>query len=156
MQSEKLSAVGESAAKLAHEVLNRLAWTKAATLSSWRGKGRGAQPMGGEVLETAEALNREITRVEGLVRRLVNSRARWRRASRRGDRPPVRRGAGAQPALKRHAVAVERAEEPGLRPVQVDPSLFTQVLVNLLVNAAEAMAPAGGPVELSARDARTG
>ena len=33
-------------------------------------------------------------------------------------------------------------------PVEVDPLLFTQVLANLLVNAAEAMAPKGGRVEL--------
>ena len=157
MQSEKLSAVGELAAKLAHEVLNPLAGMKAATQLLAR-QGAGGTADGREVLETAEALNREITRVEGLVRRLVNF-----------SRPLAPRFETAaigslfdaaleavQPVLKRHAVAVERAEEPGLRPVEVDPLLFTQVLVNLLVNAAEAMAPAGGPVELSARHARTG
>jgi signal transduction histidine kinase len=156
MQSEKLSAVGELAAKLAHEVLNPLAGMKAATQLLARQGAGGAD--GREVLETAEALNREITRVEGLVRRLVNF-----------SRPLAPRFETAaigtlfdaaleavQPVLKRHAVAVERAEEAGLRSVEVDPLLFTQVLVNLLVNAAEAMGPAGGAVELSARRARAG
>jgi len=153
MQSEKLSAVGELAAKLAHEVLNPLAGMKAAVqlLARQGGAGAGSQ----EVLDTAEALNREITRVEGLVRRLVNF-----------SRPLAPRvevatiGSlldaaveAAQPALKRHSVSVERREEPDIEPVEVDPLLFTQVLVNLLVNAAEAMAPAGGSVELSARRA---
>src|SRR4029078_6364169 len=70
MQSEKLSAVGELAAKLAHEVLNPLAGMKAAVhLLARQG---AAAPGGTELLSTAEALNREISRVEGLVRRLVN------------------------------------------------------------------------------------
>src|SRR6185369_13790788 len=38
---------------------------------------------------------------------------------------------------------------PGLPPIEVDPLLVTQVLVNLLTNAAEAMAPAGGRVEVT-------
>ena len=69
MQSEKLSAVGELAAKLAHEVLNPLAGMKAAVQLLAR---QGAvAPGGAEVVDTAEALNREITRVEGLMRRLM-------------------------------------------------------------------------------------
>jgi signal transduction histidine kinase len=52
--------------------------------------------------------------------------------------------------LKRHAVTVERSDGPDLLPLEVDPLLFTQVILNLLVNAAEAMA-AGGRVQLSAR-----
>ncbi|HVV48619.1 MAG TPA: histidine kinase dimerization/phospho-acceptor domain-containing protein, partial [Polyangia bacterium] len=70
VQSEKLSAVGELAAKLAHEVLNPLAGMKAATQLLER---QGTAAPGGEpVIETARALDREITRVEGLVRRLMN------------------------------------------------------------------------------------
>jgi signal transduction histidine kinase len=153
MQSEKLSAVGELAAKLAHEVLNPLAGMKAAVqLLARQGT---SVPGGDEVVETAESLNREITRVESLVRRLVNF-----------SRPLAPRvevasvGAlldaaidAAQPALKRNAITVDRREEPDLMPVEVDPLLFTQVLVNLLVNAAEAMGPPGGSVEVTTRRA---
>ena len=70
VQSEKLSAVGELAAKLAHEILNPLAGMKAATQLLER-QGTAA-PGGGPVVETARALDREITRFEGLVRRLMN------------------------------------------------------------------------------------
>jgi signal transduction histidine kinase len=151
MQSEKLSAVGELAAKLAHEVLNPLAGMKAAVqLLARQGD---TVPGGGEVVDTAEALNREITRVEGLIRRLVDFS--------KPLAPRVEVAAietlldaaidAAQPALVRHAVTVERKHDADLLPVEVDPLLFTQVLVNLLVNAAEAMAPTGGRVELSAR-----
>ena len=153
MQSEKLSAVGELAAKLAHEVLNPLAGMKAAVQLLARQGTAGAE--GGDVIETAEALNREVTRVEGLVRRLVNF-----------SRPLAPRvevaavGAlldtaidAARPVLKRYAVSVERREDENLEPVEVDPLLFTQVLVNLLVNAAEAMAPSGGSVEVTTKRA---
>jgi signal transduction histidine kinase len=153
MQSEKLSAVGELAAKLAHEVLNPLAGMKAAIQVLARQGAGGVD--GTEVLDTAEALNREITRVEGLVRRLVNfSRPLAPRieVSTIGSLLDAAIDA-AGPVLKRHSVDVERREETDLKPVEVDPLLFTQVLVNLLVNAAEAMAPAGGSVELTARRA---
>jgi len=154
IQSEKLSAVGELAAKLAHEVLNPLAGMKAAVQLLAR---QGADvPGGAEVVETAEDLNREITRVEGLVRRLVNFS--------RPLTPHVEVAAvgalidsaveAAQPVLKRHAVTVERRDDPDLMPIEVDPLLFTQVIVNLLVNAAEAMSTSGGRVEISARRAQ--
>jgi signal transduction histidine kinase len=150
IQSEKLSAVGELAAKLAHEVLNPLAGMKAAIQLLAR---QGGDVPGREVVETAENLNREITRVEGLVRRLVNFS--------RPLTPHVELAAvstlidsaveAAQPVLKRHAVTLDRRDEPGLMPIEVDPLLFTQVIVNLLVNAAEAMSASGGRVELTAR-----
>jgi signal transduction histidine kinase len=153
MQSEKLSAVGELAAKLAHEVLNPLAGMKAAVQLLVRQDDGLADRI--DVHDTAEALNREITRVEGLVRRLVNFSRPL------APRMEVVSVAGlfdaaleaARPALIRLATEVERHEEAGLEPIEVDPLLFTQVLVNLLVNAAEAMAPSGGKVEMTARRA---
>ena len=154
MQSEKLSAVGELAAKLAHEVLNPLAGMKAAVQLLAR---QGAVvPGGAEVVDTAEALNREITRVEGLIRRLVDfSKPLAPRVEVTTIETLLDAATdAAQPVLGRHAVTVERKQESDLQPVEVDPLLFTQVLVNLLVNAAEAMAPAGGRVELSARRTR--
>ena len=151
MQSEKLSAVGELAAKLAHEVLNPLAGMKAAVqLLARQG---GADARGVEVLETAEALNKEITRVEGLVRRLVNYARPLAPCVEVATVKALLDAAldAAQPVLNRYAVRVERDEDAQLEPVEVDPLLFTQALVNLIVNAAEAMAPAGGRVELTAR-----
>jgi signal transduction histidine kinase len=151
VQSEKLSAVGELAAKLAHEVLNPLAGMKAAVQLLARQGAAGAG--GGEVLQTAEALNREITRVEGLMRRLMSYA--------RPLAPRVEVASvgslldaaldAAKPALVRHGVTVERSEEHGLPPLEVDPLLVTQALVNLLTNAAEATAPSGGRVQLGAR-----
>jgi signal transduction histidine kinase len=154
MQSEKLSAVGELAAKVAHEVLNPLAGMKAAVQLLTR-QGGASLTDGAEVVATAEALNREITRVEALVRRLVNFSRPLAPRVEVAAVPSLLDAAieAAQPVLQRHAVRVVRAEDAHLEPIEVDPLLFTQVLVNLLVNAAEAMAPAGGNVELTARRA---
>jgi two-component system NtrC family sensor kinase len=149
IQSEKLSAVGELAAKLAHEVLNPLAGMKAAVQLLVR-QGT-APPDGASVVETAEALNREITRVEGLVRRLANY-----------SRPLAPRmevttigslldsaSEATQTTLVRRGATLNRHEQSGLPPIEVDPLLFTQALVNLLTNAAEAAGP-GGQIDLSA------
>ena len=155
MQSEKLSAVGELAAKLAHEVLNPLAGMKAAVQLLARQGREGTDSHTLEVLETAEALNKEITRVEGLVRRLVNySRPLEPRVEVASIGKLLDAAVdAAQPVLIRHAVTVKRRQDEGLAPVEVDPLLFTQALVNLIVNAAEAMAPNGGTIELTARRA---
>jgi signal transduction histidine kinase len=107
------------------------------------------------VLETAEALNKEITRVEGLVRRLVNYARPLAPCVEVATVKALLDAAldAAQPVLARCAVRVDRDEDEQLEPVEVDPLLFTQALVNLIVNAAEAMAPSGGRVELTARRA---
>ncbi len=150
VQSEKLSAVGELAAKLAHEVLNPLAGMKAATQLLER-QGTAA-PGGGPVVETARALDREITRVEGLVRRLMNYA---RPLAPRFELCTV--GSlvdaaleAASPALARHHTEVARREESDLPPLEVDPQLITQALVNLIVNAAEATPSGGGVIEVEA------
>src|SRR3954454_18449720 len=148
VQSEKLSAVGELAAKLAHEGLNPLAGIKAAVQVLER---QGAAAPGGEpVVETARALDREITRVEGLVRRLMNYA---RPLAPRFELCTV--GSlvdaaleAASPSLARHRTEVARREEPNLPPLEVDPQLITQALVNLIVNAAEATPSGGGAIEV--------
>ena len=149
IQSEKLSAVGELAAKLAHEVLNPLAGMKAAVQLLQR-QGAAA-PGGGPVVETARALDHEISRVEGLVRRLMNYARplapRFELATAGQLMDAALDAAG--PALGRLSVRVERREAPDLPPLEVDPQLITQALVNLIVNGAEA-APAGSALEVEA------
>jgi signal transduction histidine kinase len=150
VQSEKLSAVGELAAKLAHEVLNPLAGMKAAVQLLVRQGASG--PGGAPVVETARALDREISRVEGLVRRLMSyarplaPRVELSTVGSLVDAAIEASG----PALVRLGARVERREEPDLPPLEVDPQLITQALVNLIVNAAEATAPGGGAIELEA------
>jgi signal transduction histidine kinase len=143
IQSEKLSAMGELAAKLAHEVLNPLAGMKAAVQLLVR---QGvATPGGASVVDTGEVLNREISRIEGLVRRLVNySRPLAPKMEVTTIESLLDSAVEAsQTVLTRRGVTVNRSEQPGLPPVEVDPLLFTQALVNLVTNAAEAAGNAG-------------
>ena len=151
VQNEKLSAIGELSAKLAHEILNPLAGMKAALqLMTREGATATVSPA---VLEVASALNREVTRVEGLVRRLVNySRPLAPRIEVVTIEELLRSALeAARRTLDVHAVTVTLKEEAGLPPVEVDPLLIAQVLVNLLTNAAQALAPGGGHVEVAAR-----
>jgi C4-dicarboxylate-specific signal transduction histidine kinase len=153
VQSEKLSAIGELATKLAHEVLNPVTGMK--TSVQLLARRAAAQPDAGPTVRTCEAIDRELSRVEGLVRRLMSFA--------RPLAPQVEVisiGAlldsaldATGPVLRDLKVAVDRHCDPQLPPVEVDPTLMTQVLVNLLTNAAQAMAPAGGAVELTARRA---
>ncbi|HEX4405204.1 MAG TPA: ATP-binding protein, partial [Polyangia bacterium] len=151
VQTEKLSAIGELSAKLAHEILNPLAGMKAALqLMTREGP---SESVSSAVLEVATALNREVTRVEGLVRRLVNySRPLALRIEVVTIEELLRSALeAARRTLDAHAVTVTVKEEAGLPPVEVDPLLIAQVLVNLLTNAAQALAPTGGAVEVAAR-----
>ncbi len=146
VQSEKLSAVGELAAKLAHEVLNPVAGMKAAVqLLERQGT---AVPGGAAVVETARALDREMSRVEGLMRRLMSyarplaPRFELATVSSLIDSAVE----AARPVLARHGALITRREAPDLPPLEVDPQLITQAIVNLIANAAEA-AP-GDTVEI--------
>jgi signal transduction histidine kinase len=146
IQSEKLSAIGELATKLAHEVLNPLAGMKAAVQLL----ARSNPPRAERVQETAQALSAEIARVEELISRLLDfARPLTPRiqVTAVGDLLTAAADA-ARPTLARHGATLERLEEPHLPPLEVDPLLIVQALANLLSNAAQA-AP-GGAVEIAA------
>jgi signal transduction histidine kinase len=152
VQSEKLSAIGELAAKLAHEILNPLAGIKAAVQLLAR-QATTAEPA--VILETCEALSREVTRVDGLLRRLMSFA---RPLSPRIELVSIDRIIDSaleatRPILRDLKADVGRRSDPGLPPIEADPALLTQVFVNLLTNAAQAMAPAGGPIEVQVRRA---
>ncbi|HXJ23654.1 MAG TPA: ATP-binding protein [Polyangia bacterium] len=138
VQSEKLSAVGELAAKLAHEVLNPVAGMKAAVQLLER---QGSAAPGGEaVVDTARALDREIGRVDGLMRRLMSYA---RPLAPRFELVTVgglldSAVEAARPVLGRFGARIQRHDGAGLPPLEVDPQLVTQALVNLIANAAQA------------------
>lgn len=153
IQSEKLSAIGEVAAKLAHEILNPLAGMKAAVQLQFR-TAQAAQLSSAEIRETALALDQEITRVEQLLRRLLHYA---RPLSPRLETCRVQRLLDSATEAARSELARAQASlivetHPELQadstPLEVDPLLITQALANLLINAAQ-VSPPGGRVVLN-------
>lgn len=141
LRSERLAALGEMAARIAHEVRNPLAAIGAAALSIEEDEagGRAAR-------DQARAIGSEVRRLDTILNDLLQfSRPR-----------PVRRQPVALGELVREAAQAVRADplaggieidviddgDPGCR-VQADPDGLRQVMMNVLRNAVEACGQSG-------------
>jgi two-component system, NtrC family, nitrogen regulation sensor histidine kinase NtrY len=145
LQHEKLSAIGALAAKLAHQLLNPVAGMK--TSVQLLARGDGSQ----EVREVARAVDRELVRVEHLVRRMLTF---TRPLSPRFEVCHLSRVLDlaeevARSELTRTGARLERTTVGKVPPVELDVELMTQAVVNVIVNAAQA-AP-GQPIAVSTR-----
>ncbi len=144
-QAEKMSALGEVAAAVAHEVLNPLTGVKTALQVLAR------DPASGDVAETVAAVDAEIRRVEGVARRLV-SYARPLQASLRpcllGEVLTAAILASSNEATTR-GVRIEGPRD-SRASIVADPELLVQLFVNLLVNACQASFE-GGTIRLRVR-----
>jgi signal transduction histidine kinase len=143
LQAQKLEAVGRLAGGIAHDINNYLA---AITAQCERVKAQSppGDPVGRRMDEAVDT----AFKASGLIRRLLAF----------SRRQPVRRQvvdlnaviADLHPMMTRllgDDVHLEARLAPDLWPVEADVAQLEQVLVNLLVNAREAM-PGGGHVEL--------
>lgn len=146
-RAERLSALGEVAAGLAHEIRNPLAGMKGALeiVSS-----RAA--VGTPEAEFCAIATRELHRLEGLVQEFLDyARPRPPRL-RPADLPEVIRRVvsllGPQADGAGVALAVEG--EDASQGLRIDPEQIEQVLVNIVLNAVQA-SPRGGRVTLRHR-----
>jgi two-component system NtrC family sensor kinase len=145
LQSDKLSSIGRLAAGVAHEINNPL--TGVLTYSSFLLKSAGDNP---ELKEDLEVIVRETKRCREIVKGLLD----FSRQSTSAMRPsPVNEIVRNACSIVEHQLAIQKIkidmQLPEESPVaNADMAQLEQVLVNLLVNAADAIGEGGGTITI--------
>ncbi|MDZ7267700.1 MAG: ATP-binding protein [candidate division KSB1 bacterium] len=144
-QSDKLASVGRLAAGVAHEINNPL--TGVLTYSTFLLKRADTHP---EIKEDLEVIVRETMRCREIVRGLLDFARQSRPEKRASDiNEVVKRSVRIlQNQFARHHVRVEPHLDDSLPLVSMDVDQIQQVLVNLLLNANDAMAEKGGTLTI--------
>jgi signal transduction histidine kinase len=148
IRAEQLSAVGQLAASVAHEVRNPLTGIKLLVEAALRSK--NSKPLN---LEDLEMIHREVARLEQTVQGFLNFARPPTPQLATCDLREIVRGAadlvGARARQIKVELAVRAPQEPV--PVRVDRGQMETVLVNLFMNALDAM-PQGGRLEVDLAD----
>ncbi|MGB6432298.1 MAG: ATP-binding protein [Candidatus Acidiferrales bacterium] len=153
-RSERLAALGQLSAGLAHEIRNPLSVIKGSAEMLEQRIGT-SNPLAGEL---AGYISSEVNRVSALVSRFLDF-ARPLHA----ERYPASLTALVERALatvaeswRGGAVRVERNFAPDLPQIPLDENLADRAFVNLVQNAYEAMGDAGGTLRVSLAPAQSG
>src|SRR6266516_3097231 len=152
IQSEKMSAIGQLIAGVAHDLNNPLA-----SVVGFADFLSEAGEVPASLAEPLQVIRQEAERAASIVRNLLTF-ARKQEGKRRPQ--AIRPLLEATLALLRNQlmslkVDAELAVEPGIPDIEMNSNELTQVFVNLVNNAAQAIAaadrPGGGRIRVSAR-----
>ncbi len=141
-RAERLAALGQLSAGLAHEIRNPLAVIK----GSAEMLQREAAAAGPVAAELAGFISSEVNRVNLLVTRFLDFARPLRLERQTAALGPLLDQALAEARERWPAagIAVEREYAPGLPALALDPTLCERAFANLAANAYEAMDAAGG------------
>ena len=144
----RVATLGELASSIAHEINQPL--TAIATNADVASRSLAAAPMTGEIAEIMTDIRSDAQRAAQIIRRL---RALFKKEP--VDRKPVALGPVVKEvlgllhtSLERQGVRLEVTLQPDAPRVVGDVVQLQQVILNVVVNATEAMAAADGPREL--------
>jgi signal transduction histidine kinase len=146
-RSERLAALGQLSAGLAHELRNPLAVIKGSAETLMR-KLASSDPISTEM---AGYISSEVNRMNALVTRFLDF-ARPHKLQQRAEQIPPLIERALKAARERWPdakVEVERHFAADLPEINLDGELVERVFTNLALNAYEAMGPAGGGLRVA-------
>jgi PAS domain S-box-containing protein len=142
-QAQKLDAVGRLAGGIAHD-FNNLLTAIAGHAAFARRAAAERKPVGDELLE----IQRACDRAAELTKRLLSfSRSQVMRPQRLDLGPRLIEFEQMLRRVIPESVAINTSVAPGVHVVQADPTQLEQVVLNLVLNARDAM-PEGGRIDL--------
>ncbi|MBI4483461.1 MAG: GAF domain-containing protein, partial [Acidobacteria bacterium] len=144
LEAERLAAVGKMAAALAHEIRNPLVSIGGFARSLL--KDLNAQDPRHEPLSI---ISSEVQRLESIVNEVLGYARLRKPTMAHGDLNELLRHSleVVGGALERQEIEVQLETDPALPPVRMDESQMPQVLINILLNAIQAM-PDGGTLRV--------
>ncbi|HMB68762.1 MAG TPA: ATP-binding protein [bacterium] len=148
IQSEKMAAFGQLGAGVAHEVKNPLAGILACAQLSLRKVGEGTS-----VHRNLTLIEKETKRCKNIVENLLRFARQEKAVLEATELDPVLDDAVAivNHQLELNRVKVEVDKEDELPRIRASANQLQQVLINLMMNAQQAMGKKGGTVTVGAR-----